>query len=100
MTSVLYIDYDNSLKTGTDIRICEKKNFSPMIAHSGLFEDFAAGHVQVLIDFLGSPVWINVARRNIISAEGSITNSYLGRFKPKHPFVSYDTKNKGDTTEE
>lgn len=83
-----------------NIRICEKKNFSLMIVHSGLFKDFAARHVQVLIDFLGSPAWINVPKYNIINVEGPISNSYLAIFKPKHPFVSYDTKNNGDTTEQ
>lgn len=72
MPDILYIE-DGRIKEAMDIRPVLAENMSPMITHAPYFVPFANGHVQVLVDFLGWNVWVNVKKHNVIRGLELIT---------------------------
>lgn len=68
---MLYFDPIMSLlcKRVLDVREIDPKNFNPMCHH--LLDP--AGFLQIKIDSIGGPAWINVRREHLIS-EGELND--------------------------
>jgi len=60
-----YMSESGIIKQITKTRKINAKNFNPMIVNSTMWQNFKNDYIQIQIDFLGSPAWINIKKSEL-----------------------------------